>query len=190
MPYFGPKMGQPGSVFNSECPKYYYCSALLVLSILRPESLIFYYLMRLMHIGKYRCMAIPSACLCSACMRAPDNWVLGPIYGTRSAMQQWEKKQNWQYIVNEPLMVGRLLSLLNDWLWDSRIMIIEEICSCLKFKFASAVSRRYILKGASGCWLLTPWNIQIKCTSTWARHNLISTHISQWKRPFKDSKTH
>ena len=135
MPYFGPKMGQPGSVFNSECPKYYYCSALLVLSILRPESLIFYYLMRLMHSGKYRCMAIPSACLCSACMRAPDNWVLGPIYGTRSAMQQWEKKQNWQYIVNEPLMVGRLLSLLNDWLrfenhdyWRNLQLFEIQIC--------------------------------------------------------------
>ena len=36
--FFGPKMGQPGSVFHSECPKYYYCSSHLVLSILRNEK--------------------------------------------------------------------------------------------------------------------------------------------------------
>ena len=36
--FFGPKMGQPGSVFNSECPKYHYCSSHLVLSILRNEK--------------------------------------------------------------------------------------------------------------------------------------------------------
>ena len=33
--FFGPKMDQPGSVFNSECPKYPYCSSHLVLTILR-----------------------------------------------------------------------------------------------------------------------------------------------------------
>ena len=33
-----PKIGQPGSVFNSECPKYHYCSSHLVLSILRNEK--------------------------------------------------------------------------------------------------------------------------------------------------------
>ena len=31
-------MGQLGSVFNSECPKYHYCSYLLGLSILRNEN--------------------------------------------------------------------------------------------------------------------------------------------------------
>ena len=35
---FGPKMGQPRSVFNSECPKYHHCSSHLVLSILRNEK--------------------------------------------------------------------------------------------------------------------------------------------------------
>ena len=35
---FGTKMNQPGSVFNSECPKYHYCSSHLVLSILRNEK--------------------------------------------------------------------------------------------------------------------------------------------------------
>ena len=80
--FFGPKMGQHCSVFNSDFPKYHYCSSLLVLSILRnenrsPESRYFgqkNYLftircgccasMRIwcasMRFGKYRHMAIPS----------------------------------------------------------------------------------------------------------------------------------
>ena len=35
---FGSKMGHPGSVFNSECPKYQYCSSHLVLSLLRNKK--------------------------------------------------------------------------------------------------------------------------------------------------------